>query len=158
MSNRDLAKNLIDQIPESKLVFIIPYLQGAAIPDEMPNEKTLEAFEAVSYTHLGHHDQDGSLGRAQSAHAADHGVGDQGPQDSAQHHVAGRHLHETAYGLPPCKEPDRHTGDKRGELHPARGHPDAGLIRHLRVKYALYTCLLYTSSFPLPGGFRTCTG
>lgn len=41
MSNRDLAKNLIDQIPESKLVFIIPYLQGAAIPDEMPNEKRL---------------------------------------------------------------------------------------------------------------------
>ena len=47
MSNRDLAKNLIDQIPESKLVFIIPYLQGAAIPDEMPNEKTLEAFEEM---------------------------------------------------------------------------------------------------------------
>ena len=27
MSNRDLAKSLIDQIPEGKLVFIIPYLQ-----------------------------------------------------------------------------------------------------------------------------------
>lgn len=44
MSNRDLAKNLIDQIPEGKLVFIIPYLQGAAIPDEIPNDETLEAF------------------------------------------------------------------------------------------------------------------
>jgi len=44
MSNRDLAKNLIDQIPEGKLAFIIPYLQGAAIPDEIPNAETLEAF------------------------------------------------------------------------------------------------------------------
>ena len=44
MSNRYLAKSLIDQIPEGKLVFIIPYLQGAAIPDEIPNAETLEAF------------------------------------------------------------------------------------------------------------------
>ena len=44
MSNGDLAKSLIDQIPEGKLVFIIPYLQGAAIPDEIPNAETLEAF------------------------------------------------------------------------------------------------------------------
>lgn len=44
MSNRDLAKNLIDQIPESKLFYIIAYLQGAAVPDETPNTETLEAF------------------------------------------------------------------------------------------------------------------
>lgn len=44
MSNRELAKSLIDQIPEGKLIYIIPYLQGAAIPDEMPNMETLEAF------------------------------------------------------------------------------------------------------------------
>lgn len=44
MSNRDFAKSLIDQIPEGKLLYIIPYLQGAAIPDEMPNMETLEAF------------------------------------------------------------------------------------------------------------------
>lgn len=44
MSNRDLAKSLIDQIPEGKLIYIIPYLQGAAIPDELPNPETLEAF------------------------------------------------------------------------------------------------------------------
>lgn len=44
MSNRDIAKNLIDQIPEGKLIFIIPYLQGAAIPNEIPNAETLEAF------------------------------------------------------------------------------------------------------------------
>ena len=44
MSNRELAKNLIDQIPESKLFYIIAYLQGAAVPDEVPNAETLEAF------------------------------------------------------------------------------------------------------------------
>ena len=44
MSNRDLAKNLIDQIPESRLFYVISYLQGAAVPDETPNADTLEAF------------------------------------------------------------------------------------------------------------------
>lgn len=44
MSNRELAKNLIDQIPESKLLYVVAYLQGAAIPDETPNASTLEAF------------------------------------------------------------------------------------------------------------------
>lgn len=44
MSNREFAKSLIDQIPESKLYYIIAYLQGAAVPEEMPNAETLEAF------------------------------------------------------------------------------------------------------------------
>lgn len=44
MSNRDLAKNLIDKIPESRLIYVISYLQGAALPDEIPNADTLEAF------------------------------------------------------------------------------------------------------------------
>lgn len=44
MSNRDFAKTLIDQIPESKLYYVISYLQGAAVPDETPNAETLEAF------------------------------------------------------------------------------------------------------------------
>ncbi len=47
MSNRDFAKTLIDQIPESKLFYIIAYLQGAAIPDEVPNAETLKAFEEL---------------------------------------------------------------------------------------------------------------
>lgn len=34
MSNREFAKTLIDQIPESKLFYVISYLQGAAVPDE----------------------------------------------------------------------------------------------------------------------------
>lgn len=44
MSNREFAKSLIDQIPESKMYYIIAYLQGAAIPEEVPNAETLEAF------------------------------------------------------------------------------------------------------------------
>ncbi len=44
MSNREFAKNLIDQIPEGRLLYVIPYRQGAAVPDETPNAETLEAF------------------------------------------------------------------------------------------------------------------
>ena len=44
MSNRELAKSLIDQIPESRLFYVISYLQGAAVPDETPNAETLAAF------------------------------------------------------------------------------------------------------------------
>ena len=47
MINRDIAKSLIDQIPESKLVYIIAYLQGAAIPEETPNTDTIEAFSEL---------------------------------------------------------------------------------------------------------------
>ncbi len=44
MSNRELAKSLIDQIPESRLFYVVAYLQGAAIPDETPNAETLAAL------------------------------------------------------------------------------------------------------------------
>ena len=44
MRNRDFAKSLIDQIPDSRLYYVISYLQGAAVPDETPNAETLEAF------------------------------------------------------------------------------------------------------------------
>ena len=44
MSNRDFAKSLIDNIPESRLFYVISYLQGAAVPDETPNAETLAAF------------------------------------------------------------------------------------------------------------------
>lgn len=47
MSNRELAKSLIDQISEAKLFYVIPYLQGAALPDDVPNAETLEAMEEV---------------------------------------------------------------------------------------------------------------
>lgn len=47
MSNREFAKTLIDQIPENKLYYVIAYLQGAALPDEVPNAETLEAFDEL---------------------------------------------------------------------------------------------------------------
>ncbi|MCD8048602.1 MAG: hypothetical protein LUG52_03195 [Clostridia bacterium] len=47
MSNRDIAKNLIDQIPDSRLFYVIAYLQGAAVPDETPNAETLAAFAEI---------------------------------------------------------------------------------------------------------------
>ena len=45
MSNREFAKTLIDQIPESKLFYVISYLQGAAVPEEAPPapDETLKA-------------------------------------------------------------------------------------------------------------------
>lgn len=47
MSSREFAKSLIDQIPESKMYYIIAYLQGAAVPEEIPNAETLEAFAEI---------------------------------------------------------------------------------------------------------------
>lgn len=43
MSNREFAHSLLDQIPDSKLFYIISYLQGAAIPDEAA-EKADDAY------------------------------------------------------------------------------------------------------------------
>ena len=45
MSNREMAKNLIDHVPESKLLYVVAYLQGVIVPDETPNADTLEAIE-----------------------------------------------------------------------------------------------------------------
>ncbi len=47
MSYKELAKNLIDQIPDSKMYYIVAYLQGAAVPDEIPNAETMEAITEV---------------------------------------------------------------------------------------------------------------
>ncbi len=47
MSNRELAKSLIDQIPESRMYYVISYLQGAAVPDETPNPETIAAMEEL---------------------------------------------------------------------------------------------------------------
>ena len=51
MSNRELAKSLIDQIPESKLVFIINILENIGemsgldlYPDFKPNAETIAAM------------------------------------------------------------------------------------------------------------------
>ena len=47
MSYKELAKNLIYQIPDSKMYYIVAYLQGAAVPEEIPNSETLEAIAEV---------------------------------------------------------------------------------------------------------------
>ena len=47
MSNRELAKSLIDQVPESKLFYVVSYLQGVVVPEEIPNAETLEAFAEI---------------------------------------------------------------------------------------------------------------
>ncbi len=47
MSNRELAKNLIDQISDTKLLYVIPFLQGASLSDDVPNTETIEAINEV---------------------------------------------------------------------------------------------------------------
>ena len=45
MSTRELAQTLLDQVPESKLLYVVAYLQGVTTPEvaEIPNAETLEA-------------------------------------------------------------------------------------------------------------------
>lgn len=47
MSDKEVAKNLIDQIPDSKMYYIIAYLQGAAVPEEIPNAETKASIEEL---------------------------------------------------------------------------------------------------------------
>ena len=49
MSNREYAHTLLDRIPESRLAYIVYYLEGAAVPDEIetPNAETREAIQEV---------------------------------------------------------------------------------------------------------------
>lgn len=49
MSNKERAIQLLDQIPESKMYYIIGILEGAAIPDEIPNTETLAAIDDVNH-------------------------------------------------------------------------------------------------------------
>ena len=50
MSNREYAHTLLDRIPESRLAYIVYYLEGAAVPDEAetPNAETLEAMQETA--------------------------------------------------------------------------------------------------------------
>lgn len=47
MSNKEKAIQLLEQIPESKMLYIIGVLEGAAIPDETPNAETMEAIQEI---------------------------------------------------------------------------------------------------------------
>ena len=45
MSDKEKAIKLLDYIPEGKMSYILGILEGAAIPDETPNETTIAAFK-----------------------------------------------------------------------------------------------------------------
>ena len=47
MSYKKMAKSLIDQIPDSKMYYIVAYLQGAEVPEEMPNAETIASMEEL---------------------------------------------------------------------------------------------------------------
>ena len=47
MNYKEMAKNLIDQIPENKMYYIVAYLQGAAVPAETPNAETIASIEEL---------------------------------------------------------------------------------------------------------------
>ena len=47
MSDRELAKSLIDKIPESRMYYVISYPQDEAVPDEVPNATTIAAIEEL---------------------------------------------------------------------------------------------------------------
>lgn len=47
MRYKELAKNLIDQIPDSKMYYIVAYLQGAAVPEEIPNAETIASIKEL---------------------------------------------------------------------------------------------------------------
>lgn len=47
MSEREYAMHLLNEIPESRLFYVISFLQGAAVPDETPNEETVAAMQEV---------------------------------------------------------------------------------------------------------------
>ena len=47
MSYREMAKTLIDTIPESKLYYVVAFLHGVSVPDETPNAETMEAMEEI---------------------------------------------------------------------------------------------------------------
>lgn len=45
MSNKERAIELLEQIPESKMFYVLAFLEGVSVPDETPNMETLDAFE-----------------------------------------------------------------------------------------------------------------
>lgn len=47
MSSREFAKNLIDHVPENKLLYVVAYLQGVVVPDDTPNAATLAAMQEL---------------------------------------------------------------------------------------------------------------
>ena len=47
MSEREQAMQLLKAVPDYKLGYVVAFLQGAAIPEEIPNSETLEAMQEL---------------------------------------------------------------------------------------------------------------
>ena len=47
MSEREQAIALLKEIPDYKMGYIVAYLRGAAIPEDIPNDETLEAMQEL---------------------------------------------------------------------------------------------------------------
>ncbi len=52
MSEREQAMELLKEIPDYKMGYVVAYLRGAAIPEEIPNEET-RAFNYEEKEHAG---------------------------------------------------------------------------------------------------------
>lgn len=47
MSDRERAIQLLEAVPDYKIEYVIAYLQGMIVGENIPNEETLEAFREV---------------------------------------------------------------------------------------------------------------
>ena len=47
MSEKERAIQLLDHIPDWKMSYVLGFLEGVAIPDEIPNAETLQAFNDI---------------------------------------------------------------------------------------------------------------
>lgn len=47
MSSKERAIQLLDRIPESKMYYVLSFLEGAAIPSEVPSDETLAAMQEL---------------------------------------------------------------------------------------------------------------
>lgn len=47
MSEKEQAAALLEQVPAYKMGYVIAFLQGAILPDEVPNAETLAAIEEL---------------------------------------------------------------------------------------------------------------
>lgn len=52
MSEREQAMELLKEIPDYKMGYVVAYLKGAAIPEEIPNEET-RTFDCEVKEHAG---------------------------------------------------------------------------------------------------------
>ena len=47
MSERQIATELLDRVPDYKIAFVIAYLQGLTAGEDIPNDETLTAMKEL---------------------------------------------------------------------------------------------------------------